>query len=188
MSAQEQYYGQNRGTAQIGGFLHERTSKVRKLGIAEIILGFLVFVVGIATLVLMSSELKKHYRTVDVKVLSDTPLLWCGAVAINTGAWALRVTARPIKLVHILNMIMSIICSLVALAALVLSGVKASQYVELSPILVAVHAGMAVLNSALVFVGVAHAALCQRGACYDQIFDSGTQQTVNPPQQYVVAP
>lgn len=175
MSAQAQYYAENQGPTQTG-----QTSKVYKLGITELVLGSLVIFVGIVTLVLVFVE----FSYLFINLFTDTPFIWCGIVAIITGILGVRLKTQPIKSVYMLNMAMAIICSVVALSALVLSGIKASQFAYFSTVLAAGNAGMAVLSAALMFVGIAHALLCHSGACSDQGFGSGTQQAVNLSQQY----
>lgn len=187
MSVHQEIHGQIQESTEIGGPLVRHTSKVRKLGVAEIILAVLVIAVGIATVVITFPEYAKYcesmnfnYCSITINFFTYSPFIWCGIVAIVTGG--VGVGLQPTKSNHVTNLAIAIICVVVAFSAVVLSGIRAAEFSMISTRLVLFHALMAVLTSVLMIVCIVHAVLCYGGARYVAI-PEGVQSQITLAQQ-----
>lgn len=173
MAAQVVTYAPNSVPPKKESQLDGNVDASRTMGIAEIVLGSISIVLGIAAMVIASS--KPKYASTWRSSLG----LWCGFVVLITGIS--RITSKKqssVGCLHIWNVLFSVITVFAASAALITSIIMASRSSIVSSALVWIHVATIVLHFVLLMLTTVYA----RYSCRDH--SGRTVPTVYSQTQY----
>lgn len=151
------------------------------IGVTEVMLGSIAIVLAIVTLFVPTDlPYNRDFASLCFSYNRISTGVWCGLLAITTGALGIVIIKKPTKDIYISNMIMAIITAIATLIGVATSSLAAITTRFCTDDLYGFHAVIAILCVILFIMSVVHASFCCSGSCCTEEFEPARQLLYMP--------